>query len=43
MKKSMDDRHTQTHGRFTETFGQSQMSFSMRKSKCMWKDGAKLF
>ena len=31
MKRSPDERHTETHGSLTEIFRQSQMSFSIRK------------
>ena len=34
MKRSLDERHTQTHGELTETFQQSQMSFSIRRDMC---------
>ena len=31
MKRSLDERHIQTHGSLTETFRTSQMSFSTRR------------
>ena len=35
VKMSPDETNT-AHGSFTKTFRQSQMSFPIRKGKCMW-------
>ena len=35
MKRSLDERHTQTYGSLTETFPWSQASFLIRREKCM--------